>query len=106
MSDDALRSLAVAVLASGFHDLHNRAASIRVPAMRFFADGDYLGWCAVAGIEPDLIARCLQRLEATGARVRAGDGGPTPTSSSEAIGSGSQPCAADEGVSGEDRDAA
>lgn len=106
MPDDGYQRLGLAVLVSAFDDVRSPAASIRLPAIRFFAEGDYLGWCAVAGIEPDLIAWCLQRLEATGPRARGKDNGTAPTSSDEAIGSGSQSCAADEGVSGEDRDAA
>ena len=78
MNDDGLRALAVAVLVSAFDDRKNRADTLRRSAERFFADRDFEGWCALAGIEPDVITRCLARLEAAGQASEGGRGDTAP----------------------------
>ncbi|HOC19847.1 MAG TPA: hypothetical protein PKK95_16375 [Vicinamibacterales bacterium] len=61
MSDDGYRSLGVAVLRAAFTDTRSIVPTVRASAERFFRDGDFEGWAALADVDPDRVLVILER---------------------------------------------
>ena len=66
---DGYRSLGVAVLRAAFTDTRSIVPTVRASAERFFRDGDFEGWAALADVDPDRVLVMLERFQREAAQA-------------------------------------